>query len=535
MRKVIDEDSIGKPSSRNAPSGLTASAASGSAWMTAQVVLNKVVTVGAMLVLARILSPADFGRANLATSVGAFISVISPFVLGDVLLSMPRRFREVAGVAFWVGVVSALVLFVLMAIAAPLVESATGKAGVAVCVMMVAFRPACDAVLVVPFAKLRIDLSYRLMSIVDVVVILSATIASIAMAWYGLGSAALIVPPIATLAIRGLVYWGFTLRDIPLRPHVQDVRPVVRRFAIASLGQYINNVLQILELLVLGWVATEAAVGFFGFAFQIATQANGIIAAQLGAVLQPIFAQMQNDPTRQVRAFLRATRLLAAVAVPISIFQAALAIPLFSLLFGSKWDGALGVFIVLSLGQAFMFVSAPAIALIKAQGRFRAYFAWQSVHLSVAVVALSFAARSGGGAALGLAGFIGLQAPPESATPLAVALASVVVWGLSTLVGVWISARPANVTWGEVFRLFRTPWIFALPGAALAFGSWFVMNLFFPPWLSSVVSLALTGPLLLIAAIALTARLEPSTHLDLVAVVRRVIRRPSIGATILRE
>jgi hypothetical protein len=91
------------------------------------------------------------------------------------------------------------------------------------------------------------------------------------------------------------------------------------------------------------------------------------------------------------------------------------------------------------------------------------------------------------------------------------------------------------VTWGEVFRIFRTPWIFALPGAALAFGSWFVMNLFFPPWLSSVVSLALTGPLLLIAAIALTARLEPSTHLDLVAVVRRVIRRPSIGATILRE
>ena len=171
--------------------------------MTAQVVLNKVVTVGAMLVLARILSPADFGRANLATSVGAFVSVISPFVLGDVLLSMPRRFREVAGVAFWVGVVSALVLFVLMAIAAPLVESATGKAGVAVCVMMVAFRPACDAVLVVPFAKLRIDLSYRLMSIIDVAVILSATTASIVMAWCGLGSAALIVPPIATLVTPG--------------------------------------------------------------------------------------------------------------------------------------------------------------------------------------------------------------------------------------------------------------------------------------------------------------------------------------------
>jgi hypothetical protein len=91
------------------------------------------------------------------------------------------------------------------------------------------------------------------------------------------------------------------------------------------------------------------------------------------------------------------------------------------------------------------------------------------------------------------------------------------------------------VTWGEVLRLFRTPWLFALPGATLAFGSWFVMNLFLPPWLSSVLSLALTGPILLVAAIVLTARLDPSTHLDLVAIVRRVIRRPSIGATILRE
>ena len=50
--------------------GFASAAASGSAWTTLQTVGNKLVTVFAMLVLARLLTPAEFGLANLAASIG---------------------------------------------------------------------------------------------------------------------------------------------------------------------------------------------------------------------------------------------------------------------------------------------------------------------------------------------------------------------------------------------------------------------------------------------------------------------------------
>jgi PST family polysaccharide transporter len=488
-------------------------------------VINKLVTIGAMLLLAHLLSPDDFGRATLATSFGAFMSVISPYVLGDVLLSMSTKFRSVSGAAFWTGIWSAGLLFLVIAVAGPLVESVSGKAGVAACILMVAFRPACDAVLVVPFAKLRIDLSYRVISIIDLAVILVSTAASVTMAWFGAGAAALVIPPIATLAVRGCIYWAVAGRSIPLRPVAGEVRPLVRRFAVASVGQYLNNVLQVLEILVLGWFASEAGIGFFGFAFQLAIQANVVIATQLGVVLQPIFARMHDEPSRQVAAFVRATRLMGSVAVPLSIFQAALAIPAFGLLFGPKWDGAVAAFAVLSVGQAFMFVAAPATALVKAQGRFRAYVIWQSAQLAVAISGFCLAAAHGAGMARWLVAQAGFPSPEAAGIPVAVAIASALVWMASCPLGVWIGGRPARLSWGSVAEVFLRPWMWSLPAAVLAVCAWEGLRALLSPEMAAAIALFVVSPPLLLGAVALSACSHPDSRADLRLILARFARR----------
>jgi len=509
--------------------GFAAAAAAGSAWTTLQTLVNKAATILAMLVLARILEPEDYGRANIATSVGAFVSVISPFVLGDVQLSMPGRFRYVAGTALWLGVIAALVLFLALQFAAPIVEGTTGKAGVAACVMLVAFRPICDAVLIVPFAKLRIELDYRAMAIIDLVVILVATASSVLMAWFGLGAASLIVPPIATLAVRGLAYWYRTAGQIPLRPDSAEAVPLAKRFCAASAGQYLNNVLQIIEMLVLGWFASEAGAGFFGFAFQLAIQANAVVAVQFGVVLQPIFGLLKGEPERQAAAFLRAARLLAAIAIPISALQAALALPAFGLLFGSRWDGAVAIFAALSVGQGFVFVAAPATALIKAQGRFRAYVAWQAAHLAAAVGGLVLAAIYGSGTALSISAIAGLDAPPEAGSALAVAISSSLIWGVSSPIGVWLCGRPARVGWRAAIALFIRPWLAATLGSAGAVIGWRALSSLLDPAIAAAVALFVIAPFVLAGTVWFAAGAAPETRSDLAGIVARVTRRIRLG------
>jgi O-antigen/teichoic acid export membrane protein len=514
--------------------GLAAAAASGSAWTTVQTVANKLVTIVATLLLARFLSPAEFGLANLALMIGAFTFVIAPFVMGDVLLAQPKRFDLLSGTANAVAWAAGVILFVVLAALAIPIERFTGREGLAFLVFIAALRPLADAVLVVANSRMRVDLAYRRIAIIDGGVILAATVAGVAMAYLGAGPVSLMLPPIATLAVRGAIYWREMRDRIDTTVRRALIAPIARQFTVAALGQYVNNVLLVLETLVLGFVATDDEIGLYGFAAMLAIQANSVIAGQLGAVLQPIFGHIKDDPARQVGGFLRATRFLSSVAVPLSLMQAALAVPAFTLLFEAKWTGAIAVFAVLSIGQAFLFVSAPAIALLKSQGRFRTYFAWQVGQLLVAVVAFTLAVRFGGEAALAAAESIGLPVDPTAGKALALSIASACVWAISCPVAVWLGGRPASLAFHRALAVFFEPWLVTVPIAAALVGMWAVLRATTVDWsggawFADLVAIALLGPLAGLTAVAGCIWMRADTRADFTRLSSRFRGRPRAG------
>lgn len=505
--------------------GFASAAASGSAWTTLQTVGNKLVTVFAMLVLARLLTPAEFGLANLAASIGAFTFIFAPFVMGDVLLAEPKRFDELAGTARAIAWAAGGFLFVLLAAAAVPIESMSGKAGLALLLAaVVAQRPLADAAFMVPNARLRVALAYRSIAIIDGGVILFCTIGGVALAYFGAGPSALIFPPIAMIWLRAFFY--ARARKHPVAPIDRSlVAPLVRRFSVAASAQYLNNMILCVDVLVLSFFASETEIGLFGFAAQLAMQANVVIAHQLGAVLQPIFAHIRGDHLRQVGGFVRATRLLSAVAVPLSLTQAALAIPAFTWLFSAKWNGSIAAFAALSVGQTFVFVMAPSIALLKAQGRFRVYFVLQLAQLVAAMVAFVTATTIGGPVALKLAEAIGLPVDPNAGSALALSLASALVWAVSCPVAVWIAGRPARLGLRTTLAIFSAPWLATAPIAAALVWIWWMLRCSISAGTADILAVVLLGPIAASLSIAVCISMRAETRADFLSILQRFLRR----------
>lgn len=510
--------------------GFAAAAASGSAWTTAQTIANKLVTIGAMYLLARFLTPAELGLADLAATIGAFFFVLAPFVMGDVLLAQGKRFDFVSGTANAVAWAAAVAMFAILAALALPIERISDREGLAFLVFIAALRPIADAVLVVANSRMRLDLAYRRIAMIDGTVILAATVTGVVMAYFGAGPISVTLPPIATLAVRGVIYWRDTRGRIDTTIRRPLIAPIARQFALAALGQYVNNVLLILERLVLAFVATDTELGLFGFAALLAIQANSVIAGQLGAVLQPIFSHIKGDSARQVAGFVRATRLLSSVAVPLSLMQAALAVPAFALLFEDKWMGSTAIFAVLSVGQAFVFVTAPSIALLKAQGRFRTYLAWQLGQLVVALGAFIAAVSFGPALALEAAAGIGLPIDPGAGQALAVSIASAGVWAVSCPLAVWLGGRPARLGVGKVLGIFLEPWIVALPIAAALVGMWALARSVLDAWQADLAAIAFLGPVAALVAIAGCVWMRSDTREDFARVTAR-FRRNGRAAT----
>ena len=203
-------------------------------------------------------------------------------------------------------------------------------------------------------------------------------------------------------------------------------------------------------LLVVVYLAGDYQAGLFGFAFMLAIQANGIILARLGIILQPILGRLQRERARQVDGFLRSAKVLASLCVPMCLLQTILAEPVFRLLLEPKWEPATVVFQALSLMQGFYFAIAPSMACLKAQRRFPALLVWQAIHLALSVpacwAAIAFEGAAGG------------------------AWATALLWAGSAPIAVWMCVRfERRDGFLTALSVFIKPWLRGLPLFAVGY------------------------------------------------------------------
>ena len=465
-------------------------AAKGSFINTGQWLVNKIATAVAMLAIAHFLVPEDYGVANQALAIAQFMVVFFPLTMGDVLIAHPRELESLVPTArrLALGIGAATGLLMIASIPIFLrVYHAYPAAWLGGLIAVAAFRPLLDAMLMVPLARMRVGLQYRRIALIDGLVQLGATMASLGMAMVGLRGSALVAPQVMGTGVR--VAWY--RRVMPSAAAGRFDRAVARMLMAAYLpaasAQYLHNVIVMLEVLVLGYVSGDYQTGLFAFAFQVAAQANTVVAYQLGVVLQPIFGHLRDDPARQVSGFLRVQRVLGLVCVPLSLAQAVAAEPLFRIAFPEQYAPAVPVFQVVSVAQAFYFATAPSMSCLRSQRRFKTFLAWQGVQFAVSVPIYAMAARTSGA--------------------LGVALASAGLWAISAPVVVWLCTLPASGRHGiHVAAVFVKPWIIAAPVFTL---SWLGVR-----WLAGHGRIGDLGSLLVLVPVATLGAVGVSRWFD---------------------
>lgn len=496
-------------------------AAAGSIWTSAQAIVNKLATAVAMFLVARELSLEQMGLSTLVLAVSGFLVLLPPVVIGDVLLANQHRFARALPLGRRLALKAGLGTTLALAALSPAIASFYADYPTGVLIALIAtisIRTTTDACAMPALSALRSDLRYRTIVLIDGGVQLAATVLMVVLAYSGAGAFAIVVPQVVVSAAKA-VFYALALARSPVahdaaqadadgggpEPDDQRLAARLRRdYLVGGLGQYIHNALGALPALVLGRLAGETETGVFGFAYLIAAQATVVVSYQLGAVLQPVFGKLGHDPAAQAKGFLRIIRGIGAVAVPVSLLQAAFAPPLFALLFPEKKE-ALAAFMVLSAAQCFQFAVAPVLSLLKAQGRFRTFFVWQAVHIAVA-----------GTAFLVVAGPYGA---------LGVAIADSAAWAVSVAIATWLGGRAAGLTLAGACRALYATVLTALPIAA---ASWMVCEYSVRHGAPvQILVILVLGPLALLLSVLATRWSDRDTFDALLAIgpVRRLLER----------
>lgn len=354
----------------NAPgAGLSQRIGAATRWRLAGSAIGALLQLGVGAVLARMLSPADFGVMALALSVLSITRPVGDLGIGNAIVQRAELTERHIRTGFTVSVLFGAVLAALVALAAPLGSLLMHDASVAPVLRVLSLGFLVGGAATVPGALLRRQLDFKRPFIVETAsYLLGYGVLSLVLAQSGYGVWSLVwggltqtlLSTVAQLAIVGLP-----------RPPLLAAREAADLLHV-GLGMTLNGCVNVLALnadnVVVGRWLGPTPLGLYSRAYTLMTLPLTHAAYTLSSVLFPAFALVQGDQERLRRGYLLATKMTAMVAAPAMVTLGIGAPHLVHSLYGAQWIGAVPPLQVLCVAGYFRALYHLCGAVVQAVG-----------------------------------------------------------------------------------------------------------------------------------------------------------------------
>jgi O-antigen/teichoic acid export membrane protein len=325
------------------PSNLKQQVVSGIGWKLAtQLVVQGTRTVVGVL-LARLLSPHEYGVAAMALMFVSVATIFTDLSLGVALISRRTISESDRSTAFWTTVAVGVVCTAGGIAAAPLVGRLFSTPAVAPLFTAASFVVLLTSISATQNALLTREMQFRSLQLREMSGAVIGGVVGVALAVAGFGAWALVVQVLAAETVALLLVWRFS----SWRPQAVYSSHSLRKlgsFAAKTSGArvlgYVNlNADNFLIAKFLG----AASLGVYTVAYNAMFAPLSRIATPIQQVLFPAFARMVEDPPRVGAAWLRGNRLVAAVSVPAFVGLVVVAPDFVTGVLGERWHRAIPV------------------------------------------------------------------------------------------------------------------------------------------------------------------------------------------------
>lgn len=336
------------------PSGesLDRSMARALAWNTVAKTLSQVFSWLSTIVVARLLTPYDYGLVGMAGVYLALATVVSQTGIGNAVLYVrDLTRRQIAGLNTLSLGVGFFLTGLTCALSVPLAHFFSSPPLRAV-VLIASITYSIDAFQVVPRALLQKELRFKLLFSIETTRFLCQAVCCLALALLHFRYWSLVLGHIIGTLINAVLtlYW---MRHEFALPHFADLQKEIRYARQVMLSGIAGYVYSNADFGVAGRVLGAVPLGSYSVAWGIASVPVDKISSLLTGVTPAYFSAVQHSKSELRRYLLRLTEALSLVTIPASIGLALVANSLILVLLGPKWKDAIEPLRLLSVFIAF--------------------------------------------------------------------------------------------------------------------------------------------------------------------------------------
>jgi len=399
--------------------------------------LKIVLQMGAVVLLARLLAPADFG---IFAMIAAFLTVLEMFK--DMGLSSATVQREEitsreVSTLFWLNTGLGAAVALVLAASAPLLSWFYGEPVLTRIVPAVALAFLFSGLGTQHLALLRRRMRFSVIAVVQVAGDALALAAAVGTAFAGFGIWALVVQRLVWASVTTLGAW-IACGWRPTRPaRFSEVRGLVAFGGNAMAAMVVANVAGNLDKVLIGWWWGATPLGFFERAQKLQQLPVVNLNTPLTAVALPALSRLVGEPERYRAMYLAVVERMIVLVVPIGGLFIAAGDLIIRLVLGPQWMEATPILAWMGLGALYMPVTYTLSWLYMSQDRtpemLRAGLVNSGMTIAVLLAGLPFG-PTGVAASYAVSGLV-LRAP----------------------VLFWLATRRGPVSWRDLAGLMPIP------------------------------------------------------------------------------
>jgi len=348
-----------------------------------------------LLVLAKLLSPSDFGVAAISISLIQLLCTVGELLFHDAIVRRKDLTQRQIAAAHTFSLIVGAALTLLIVLTAPSLErlfAAPHLAGV--------LRGMAPSILLVaggavPVAVLRREFRYRTVALRMVSGRLVGGLGGIACAIFGLGVWSLVVQQVATAFVALLTILILDFRSVPAIANPRYAVPLLR-FGLVTLAVNLlaGGTVKVF-LLACGLLLSTRDLGLVSLALRIVDTLAAIISGAQAKVALSLFSRAYHQSGSLASSYIEGARLSACVIIPLFAFLAADAHDAVLLIAGPQWAGITPLVQIMALAQiatSLMFLRGAALTAV---GRPDINIITACVDLSAAILLLLALAGNG--------------------------------------------------------------------------------------------------------------------------------------------
>jgi O-antigen/teichoic acid export membrane protein len=354
----------------------------GSLLQMAARILRSLVGTITVAILARFLSPSDFGAFALIYSLVMFAQVFADLGLRVALVQKAEITELECNSVFWVSTASGVFLTLLVALLADPLSRLFGAPEIAPYVAIVSPMFTIIGLRGVPIALLERQFRFREIATTEFVAAFIGSLTAILFAVNGAGIGALVAQQLAMVVVMALMLFRYS-RWLPrLQFSLAALKPIASYGSFVTLSGLLHTASPVIQRPIIGNRLSTADLGLMTMSDQLIGAPVRVIGTSIRKVTFPVLASIQSDNSRVAAAHRNTIHAITIFLAPAVFGIAALAEPVTVLLLGSGWVGLKLLLPIMAPRAMVAVIGELHSAVLSSKGEARFQFVWGAFTLA---------------------------------------------------------------------------------------------------------------------------------------------------------